>query len=396
VPEIVDGVCFLLGTVQVLWLGVLLVSRDLALEWWSVLYLIAFWLVTAYVGLPRLQEILAKIYVPDYFIGRTVTSSGILGDPVNLGLNGSTAQIHATMTQAGWTRADELTVKSSVAIVKSAVLRRSYPSAPVSHLLLFGRPESFAYEQQVGGNASHRHHLRFWPTPEGWLLPGGRRVGWLAAGTFDRAVGLSLFTLQVTHKVDADIDLERDHVVATVTGTVPTAQSQVLENFVAAFHARNGGGDVVRTDGNLVILDLTSVAASSGTLPPPVQSPRLPPPALLTAGALSIGEALFHAASLSLLVVPSTIGVALWIGTLGRRAWARTLLMLVCAVQAAVQLGTVSAKSGHLGLEPLLDAGVAVLVLIVVSSDQARHWVSLQRNEHSTAGPGDTGRPPEP
>ena len=43
------------------------------------------------------------------------------------------------------------------------------------------------------------------------------RVDWLAAGTFDTAVGLSLFTLQVTHRIDADTDIERDHIVQTVT-----------------------------------------------------------------------------------------------------------------------------------------------------------------------------------
>ena len=62
--------------------------------------------------------------------------------------------------------------------------------------------------------------MRFWPTPTGWLLPGGRRVEWLAAGTFDRAVGLSLFTGQLTHRIDANVDLERDHILQTLLGAV--------------------------------------------------------------------------------------------------------------------------------------------------------------------------------
>jgi hypothetical protein len=36
--------------------------------------------------------------------------------------------------------------------------------------------------------------VRFWPVPDGWRLPGGFQVGWLAAATYDRAVGISLFT----------------------------------------------------------------------------------------------------------------------------------------------------------------------------------------------------------
>ena len=85
----------------------------------------------------------------------------------------------------------------------------------MSPLFLFGRQQDFAYQQEVAGNPAKRHHVRFWRCPDGWLLPGGRRVDWLAAGTFDRAVGFSLFTLQVTHKIDADTDVERDHIVAT-------------------------------------------------------------------------------------------------------------------------------------------------------------------------------------
>ena len=88
----------------------------------------------------------------------------------------------------------------------------------MSPLFLFGRQQDFAYQQEVDGNPAKRHHVRFWRTPDDWLLPGGRRVDWLAAGTFDRAVGFSLFTLQVTHKIDADTDVERDHIVATVRG----------------------------------------------------------------------------------------------------------------------------------------------------------------------------------
>ncbi|TXR56747.1 LssY C-terminal domain-containing protein [Quadrisphaera setariae] len=257
--EAVDGAFFVAGTALVFWLGWVLLRDHRALAWGELGRLVLFWALVAYVGLPRLQQVLTKVYVPDYFIGRTTTSSGILGDPVNLGLLGSEHQVHAAMTAAGWTRADEVTLRTSWGIVVSALLRRPYPSAPVSPLLLFGRVQAFAYEMQVGGDASRRHHVRFWPTPPGWVLPGDHRVDWLAAGTFDRAVGLSLFTLQVTHKIDADIDVERDHVVVTLQRGVPQARTEVLRHFVAAFHSRNGGGDVVRTDGSLVVLDLTDL-----------------------------------------------------------------------------------------------------------------------------------------
>ena len=79
--------------------------------------------------------------------------------------------------------------------------------------MLFGRKQSFAYQKEVEGNPAQRHHVRFWYCPPGWSLPGGGHVDWLAAATYDRAVGLSALTLQVTHKIDADIDIERNYVV---------------------------------------------------------------------------------------------------------------------------------------------------------------------------------------
>src|SRR5690606_2347582 len=105
-----------------------------------------------------------------------------------------------------------------------------------------------------------RHHVRFWHTPDGWLLPGGERVDWLAAGTFDRAVGLSLFTLQVTHKIDANTDIERDFIVDSVLTHNDNASLRVLKDFSTGYHSRNGGGDSIRTDGDLPIVDLREVS----------------------------------------------------------------------------------------------------------------------------------------
>jgi hypothetical protein len=166
------------------------------------------------------------------------------------------------MAAAGWTRADPVTLASSWRIITSTLTRRSYADAPVSPLFLFGRQQDFAYQQEVDGNPAQRHHVRFWKCPDGWLLPGGRRVDWLAAGTFDTHVGLSLFTLQVTHKIDADTDVERDHIVATGTAAEPRASVDVIADFSTGYHARNGGGDSITTDGDLPIIDVRSVTGA--------------------------------------------------------------------------------------------------------------------------------------
>jgi len=399
VQAILDGAFFVIGTVLVMWLGWIVVTAGFD-GWFTIVSVFLFWVLLAYVGLPRLQEVLSKVYVPDYFIGRSLTDVGVLGDPVNLALDGSEAAIHAAMTRAGWVRADELTIRSSWGIVLSSVLRRPYPEAPVSSLFLFGRRQSFAYQQEVDGNASQRHHVRFWPVPEGWKLPGGFEVEWVAAATYDRAVGISLFTLQVTHRVDADIDIERDYVIDTVRYAEPSASLRVIRDYASAFTTRNGGGDVVRTDGSLWILDLTRVRAPEPeVVAPPTDalsravSHHVPPPSLLAAAALSMAKA---AVTLTAVVAALLLGdrstadtsglelavmgvgalglLGLWAFMLARHAWARLALMLVCTVEAVTQLFALGADADP-PFVVVMSTAVTVLILIAVSSDGARRWV---------------------
>lgn len=254
-----DEFFFIFAGIAAIWLAWLLLTETFQLGWWGILIAILFWGLLAYLVLPRVHRVLTTIYVPDYFIGRTRTSDGLLGDPVNLALMGEEAQLHAALGAAGWVRADPVTLGSSLRIVTSTITRRSYHEAPVSPLFLFGRMQDFAYQQEVAGNPAKRHHVRFWRTPDDWLLPGGARVDWLAAGTFDRAVGLSLFTLQVTHKIDANTDIERDFIVQSVREATPAAELEVLRDFSTGYHSRNGGGDSIRTDGHLPVLDLRAV-----------------------------------------------------------------------------------------------------------------------------------------
>ncbi|MCD2168079.1 LssY C-terminal domain-containing protein [Microbacterium sp. JC 701] len=257
-----DGFFFVFAGLAAIWLAYLSFTASFSLGWAGIAMVIAFWVLLAYLVLPRLHRILTAVYVPDYFMGRTRTSDGLLGDPVNLAFQGEREAIEAVMAAAGWIAADPVSLRSSWRIITSTLRRRSYPRAPVSPLFLFGRMQDLAYQQEVAGSPAQRHHVRLWKCPDGWLLPGGRRVDWLAAGTFDRAVGLSLFTLQVTHRIDADTDIERDHIVGSVRA-VPGVTVDVIRDFSTGYHSRNGGGDSITTDGDLPIVDVSAVGVSA-------------------------------------------------------------------------------------------------------------------------------------
>ncbi|MGB7689720.1 MAG: LssY C-terminal domain-containing protein, partial [Pseudolabrys sp.] len=92
----------------------------------------------------------------------TRTGQDIPGDPINVGLVGTKADVLCAMHAADWYPADPITFRSSVEIVGSVILRRPYRDAPVSPLFYEGRREDLAFEKPVGDSADRRNHVRFW------------------------------------------------------------------------------------------------------------------------------------------------------------------------------------------------------------------------------------------
>lgn len=261
--KLIDSIFFIFAGVASFWLAWLVFQESWKTGgWWMAGLFMAAWIVLAYLGLPRLHRILSSLYVPNYFFGRTLTADGLLGDPINIALKGTESQLKQAFEKAGWQLADEVTPKTALRMLTSTIGGKSYPTAPVSGLFLFNRRHDFAYQQEVDGSPHKRHHVRLWRCPEGWLLPGGHKVDWLAAATYDKSVGLSLFTFQITHKIDGDIDTERDYIVESLAQS-NKIETTLLKDFSTGYHSRNGGGDNIRTDGDLPVISLAKLTSSN-------------------------------------------------------------------------------------------------------------------------------------
>jgi hypothetical protein len=255
----VRRVFFLLTTVLVGWAVYHLAVEDVTDDWRRPWTFLVIWVLLAYILLPHLHRLLSRIYVPDYFIGRARTADGLLADPVNLAVVGTPEALRGALVAAGWSEAKPVTVGSGVGIAVASLLGRSDLAAPVSPLYVFGERQAMAFEREVHGSPAQRHHVRFWVCPPGWKLPGGYAVDLVGAATFDRRVGLSLFTFQITHKIAEDTDTERDVVVAALRDC--GAGVHVVRDFSTGYHSRNGGGDAIETDGDLPIVTLPRTAA---------------------------------------------------------------------------------------------------------------------------------------
>ena len=217
---------------------------------------IVLWIITAYALIPMIHRILTKLYLPNYFIGRIRTVDGLLSDPTNLAFIGSEEKLHDAMRKSGWVMCDDLSVKSGLRMIIATIFRKKYPESPVSRAFLFSERQYFTYQQGIDDKTLAKHHVRFWKVPEGWFLPGGKKVDWIAAGTFDRSLGFSYFTLQLTHRIVSDTDIERDYVIDSLNKYAKPKKVTVIENFFSAYHHRNGGGDSITTDGALPIIEL--------------------------------------------------------------------------------------------------------------------------------------------
>ena len=207
------------------------------------------WFVLAYAGLPHLWS----HHEHRLMHGRTqitsYTAQDIPADPVNLRLRGSAAEIACTMQRAGWTRADAVSVRSGLKIGVSVLFGRAYPQAPVSPLYVKDQPQDVAYQRDEGKSADRRHHVRFW------------RIGdddWLAAATFDRGVGFSLFTGQITHHIGPHVDYDRDMIGAIIVAAGGRAAGKMQSRIAGDRWHRNGGGDRYRTDGIIKVFTLGS------------------------------------------------------------------------------------------------------------------------------------------
>ena len=221
----------------------------------AVYYVLAYWITPAlwkhYEHHPTLES------APK----TTFTKEGIPGDPLNVGLIGGHDDLIHSMVAAGWLPADPITFRTSLHITESALLGKPYPTAPVSNLYVFGRIEDFAFEQQVPGNTRERNHVRFWRSDE---MGKEGRPFWIGAATFDRCVGVSHLTGEITHHISPDLDSERDKLFADLT-----AQGQLLSRYQVTgiggnLWGRNGCGDPYYSDGEMNVGELT-VSGSTNT-----------------------------------------------------------------------------------------------------------------------------------
>ncbi len=193
----------------------------------------------------------------------TRTAQGIPGDPINVGFVASPDELACAFEASGWRPANPVTWKSSLKIVGSVLLKHPYPDAPVSPLYFDKRIEDLAFELPIGQSAAQRHHVRLWKVED--RGEDGQPV-WLGSASLDRSVGISHYTLRVTHHIDGDLDQERNFLIDLVASGGRAKSVFEITGSGPTVAGHNGGGDRYFTDGEIKVAELTPACAAPPAL----------------------------------------------------------------------------------------------------------------------------------
>jgi len=170
-------------------------------------------------------------------------------DLTNILVIGSGAELEEAFEAAGWARAETSRHAKTKAFLALAE-HHGYKNAPVSLFRLDGRRPDVVFEKE-NNTMAKRHHVRFWRLDGEWA---GRSV-WLGAATHDVAIVFDRGDRSFTHRVDPEIDREREKVVSDLvfTGAVVESGSFPRPWAPTSFLSR---GTRILTDGQLAVLEL--------------------------------------------------------------------------------------------------------------------------------------------
>jgi hypothetical protein len=175
------------------------------------------------------------------------------GDMVNFLIIGSQGAMEKVFTTAGWVKVDANVKETVLNGFLASMSKGSYLTMPMSPLYLFGHQQDYgwAHAEPIAVVAS-RNHLRIWKAPfeiNGLTL-------WVGAATHDVGFEKDQRNNGLTHKIDPNIDLERDYVEKTLTSTGLVAEVTHVLPKDPMQEAKTATGGSFHSNGQVLVLKL--------------------------------------------------------------------------------------------------------------------------------------------
>ena len=184
---------------------------------------------------------------------RVADKAGNPGDMVNFLILGTEAEMQKVFTTAGWVRVDSDIKDTVLHGLIGSLSKESYLTMPMSQLYLFGRPQDYGWAHAEPITVVEtRNHLRVWRAA---FTVNGQTL-WVGAATHDIGFERDQRNNSVTHKIDPDIDLERDYVEKTLANTGLVAEISHFLPQDPMKEARTATGGSFHSSGQVLILKL--------------------------------------------------------------------------------------------------------------------------------------------
>jgi hypothetical protein len=184
---------------------------------------------------------------------RIADKAGDPGDMVNFLIIGSQQAMEKAFVTAGWVKVDANVTETLLNGFLASMSKESYLTMPMSPLYLFGRQQDYgwAHAEPISVVAS-RNHLRIWKAP---FEVNGRSL-WIGAATHDVGFEKDQRNNGLTHKIDPNIDLERDYVEKTLTSTGLVAEVTHVLPPNPMQEAKTATGGSFHSNGQVLVLKL--------------------------------------------------------------------------------------------------------------------------------------------
>jgi hypothetical protein len=197
---------------------------------------------------------------------RALNGEGREGDMLNLIFVAKEDDLQAVFARAGWVKVE----KSKPQIIWHLFWQREkYKKLPMDRLYVFGRAQDYSYAlPEPGSIVSRRHHLRIWRTD--------RQVDgvplWVAAATHDVGIEFVKRKLWLFHKIDPDVDLERDFIAANLAKTQQFNRREYVRGVDAVVDGETATGQAYFSDSRMLLIGLNPI---DGSMAAPADSGNL-------------------------------------------------------------------------------------------------------------------------
>jgi LssY-like putative type I secretion system component LssY len=188
-----------------------------------------------------------------YRVTDQVAPGGNEGDLINFVLVGSEKQVTEAFKTADWVLPDKTNQDAVVSALIATLQKQAYVAVPMSTLYLFGRGQDYGYARAEAIKViGQRDHFRIWQTP--FKGPNGETL-WAGAGTHD--IGIEKDQRKenaITHKIDPEIDGERDFIAATLQQAGMVQATGYFDRPKQVKDTKTATGGEIKTDGRTLVI----------------------------------------------------------------------------------------------------------------------------------------------